>query len=376
MPLASTIGNQANFPVDKLHYDAASDQVISELATIDRVAPVNADDVATALENINMSRRIIHSRDGLPLEIAETNPGASTTVLHNSTYTSSLQNPGNAAHLAISGAEGLNQDVNRVYATSPGNGGTVYFSSQERKRIAKGRATDEDGELLPTIAGMGEALSDAGVHPTLLTADSAGTLVNRGLMQWLPQGQVEAVFEKGSPGMRTLRLAHLAAHMLVTENVFNSRQHSRETLDPDAITPELEAATKERLPNIFNSLSGNAMIAVAQSVRPNSKATKLLTDLRGFSKGPSNGNPGVEETLRALYRQPDAKITYHAPLGDIFVGGNDVAIRAFLGHVATQLVAAGLSPANHEALLVPGTHNDHARYPTLRRSTEHYAFTR
>jgi hypothetical protein len=376
----ASIGNLDPFPVRVLYF-GEYDFLNSQAIRIERQPAQSADDTARALDDINRSwRLIIDPVTELPFETASVNPTAEFTILHSSTYTSSLlTNVGNAAQLARAGD--YMHNTHRVYVASPGNGGSVYFDQKERQYIRKyGRYTwSDDGRIvaLPTIQALSRALRHANIEPAALTADSAGTTTNRALAAHLPPGSIRYIYEKGTPGIRDHNWLHLAAHMLIVENVLHSRTHRSTTRDPDAITPQLLAETQQALPNIYASNTRATSRASVRAVRQVHQIAKLLTDAQGFGRGLHTGDPLINDTLIALQHQPEAMITYHCATHDPFIAGHvPAAIVSYLMRLdyLTRMNGTGRTKVN--AVIVPGSHNDHAYYPALRRSVEHWAFTR
>ena len=293
-----------------------------------------------------------------------------------STFTSSISgNPGNAVELAENAA--LHPDRQRVYIASFGNGGSVYWDSKEVKHIKKtGRFTYGGSEALPTLAALTRALKSADFIITRLSANSAGGAHATALMGALPEGQVTHAYLKSRPNITNHRLGILWGAGVLLGDIIDDRKYARASDDPWKLTSDVVKDAVAHMPDIYSKEVQNRHKSVLQKARSSHKASKMWNDLLSFSRGgPEKDYPAVSDTIQALQNQPEALLTLHFPAQDRLYESMPIEAMEFI-NIAHFIGGTALADGQIEALVAPGKHRDHTKYPGLRWAAEKYAFGR
>lgn len=351
------------------HSDIKVDRIILEPPAI------STDAYHQNLDDINRSfRTITDKKTGKQFEVAVANAGAPADDgidAELSTFTSSISgNPGNAVELAENAA--LHPDRQRLYIASFGNGGSSYWDTDEQKHIRQtGRFVRPTGEALPTVQALARALKAADYIITRFSTNSAGGAHATALMSALPEGQVSHAYLKSRPNVSNHDPGLLWGLGILINDIRDDKKFEAESHDSWKLTPEMVKAAKTHMPEIYKS--GRAK-DLRRKAGGSHKISKMLTDLQAFSNGGADKNyPAQYDTRAAMQRQPDAKITLHFPVQDSLYNHIPLEVVEFINVLRGVGVAA---IGNLDALVMPGRHRDHTKYPRLRWSAENYTFSR
>lgn len=331
-----------------------------------------------ALDEISTSWRIIRDPiTGKKFEIAETGLGVDPEEgidAEFSTYSSSISgNAGNAAEFAWHSM--VNPGRRRLYVATMGNGSSDNFTNGELAHLRKtGRLTWEDKHgktvALPTIRALYGALKEEDLsNVQRISTDSFGGSIATALMSELAPGQVTHAYMKGRTNIRSHSAPALAWKMLIQENLVNSKRNQAETTDPWSLHRNngvVVAVAKLWLANIYEQKHERAA---------GSKFKQLASYLIGLSRGQGQDGspaPAVVDTVAALRRQSDAKVTIDMPKGDLLYAGKAEQYAERVVRDLGTLVVGNMA----EVVISSGTHNGHGYYPMQRDASERYAFTR
>jgi hypothetical protein len=295
-----------------------------------------------------------------------------------STFTSSISgNPGNAVEFAENAA--LHPDRQRLYIASFGNGRSCYWTADEQKYIRQnGRFTRDDGEALPTLESLARALKAAEFVITRFSTNSTGGAYATGLMAALPEGQVTRAYLKSRPNISNHPARVIWGLGMLIGDIRDDRKFDKASKDPWKLTKEMVEIAEENLPKIYSDESENVHYTFLQKAASSHRLQKMLTDLTALSRGNTIDHPAAWDTLRALQQQPDALVTHHFPESDKLYKNLPAEAVGYLlttynlGRMAAAQVASG----QIQALIMPGAHRDHTKYPGLRWAAENYAFAR
>lgn len=369
-------GNAAEFEVTKLWFP--NGHVSEESIIIPRVTPPTDYRYRRALHDINGSWTVAEDEETgqqFEMSLANTDADFSGGVdLEESTFSSSLSNnPGNAVEFAENSAR--HPERPRFYVASPGNGKSSYWTPAEQRYIkTTGRFTDEAGKPLPTIAALARVLRQADAPVTRISTNSAGGAYATALMSALPEGQLTHAYIKSRPNISDHPARLMWGASVLVGDILDDRRHARESRDPWRLTKDRIEAAKAALPRLYGNGEQNEARQVPEATKTHG-LKKMYTDLLALSHGQTYGqvNPAAKDTGLALRQQPDALLTYHFPTGDRLYNS-----RTDIERFMEQVRQLGGMAARHnvQALVVPGTHRDHAAYPTMRWSMETYSFAR
>ena len=130
------------------------------------------------------------------------------------------------------------------------------------------------------------------------------------------------------------------------------------------------------MPDIYSKEVQNRHKSVLQKARSSHKASKMWNDLLSFSRGgPEKDYPAVSDTIQALQNQPEALLTLHFPAQDRLYESMPIEAMELI-NIAHFIGGTALADGQIEALVAPGKHRDHTKYPGLRWAAEKYAFGR
>jgi hypothetical protein len=342
---------------------------------------ISRDNYYQALEDINRSFTVVADPedDSKVFEIGRANldaPLENGIDAEISTFTSSLSgNLGNAVEFAENAA--LHPDRQRIYIASLGNGRSSYWTDEEQRHIREtGRFTYSVGEPLPTLKSLARALNSSDFKVTRFSTNSMGGAHATGLMAALPEGQVTHAYLKSRPNIshHPAKIAWGAA--IVIGDALDDKKLDKASRDPWKLTGEMIEDAEEKLPNLYSEAAENRYKTFADKAASSHAFRKMLTDLTALSRG--DGQPAAVDTVRALQQQPEALITHHLPLADrLYKDLPAEAIRYLLTTYALGGAAvANIASGQIEALIMPGAHRDHTKYPHLRWATENYSFGR
>ncbi len=290
-----------------------------------------------------------------------------------STYNSAISsNPGNAVEFAEHAA--LRAEKPRLYIASAGNGFSSYLSAEEQRYVkTRGRFTydDFDGDrpitkAIPTIRALKRALESKGVVTDRLSSNSSGANMLTALMYELPEGTVTHAYMKGRPNLVDQSAIALGYRMLVLETRANNKNKER-SKDEWALIDEMVDEAKTKLKPVIDSIDAERLGKLAM-------VAKLRTDCVAYSRGPDPRRkgrlPAAYDSVRALHRQPDAKVTWHFTSRDRLYTVEPHRPEQFIRYVS----ALSRDSNNVTGLVTNGSHADHTHIPSLRWSAEEFAF--
>ena len=376
-------GNSQRFGVDRITYDTAHQNVKTQEIVVPRVSDVDTDRYWQALDDINSTWGVIKDPiTAKEFEIAMANlsaPRDNGLDVELSTFTSSISgNPGNAVEFAENAA--LNPDRQRLYIASLGNGRSGYWTSEEREYVqAHGRFIDPDGNPLPTIASLKDALEYADLTPTRLSTNSTGGSIATALMAALPEGQVTHAYIKSRPNISDHPSRLLWGAGVLLGDILDERKFKKASKDPWRLTGDMIDEAKGRMPGIYSEEAHNQHKTFRQKAGSSHKLGKMITDLTAASHGGQTHDfPASRDTARAIEQQPEAFLTYHFPSEDrLYASLDDIHQFLLKTHfVGSVAVREAIIAGRVELLHMPGRHRDHTQYPAMRWSMERYAFSK
>lgn len=375
-----------NFPYRTELVRFVGGEMVTKEVTLEQVT-IERGDYERALDEINETYGAIEDPDtGKQYEIAIVNshvPAEEGFDVEFATERSSLtNNPGNAPEFAANSA--VHPGRKRIYVAAPGNGLSSDFDPQEHRYIRRtGRLIGEDGEPLPTFAGLPRAMEAAGllVDPIIgkgihFTGNSAGGAYAKGLMVALESGSVTRGYAKNIPGVTNHRLGLLWTAAAFGRDILDDMRSSKRSHDQWKLTPEIVKEAVARLPRIYGPDSHNRQQTKPQQAVTSHTPNKLITTAMMLARGgAAKDHPAAADTAAVLDRHPGALITNHFSLYDRLYS-NRRDMHQFLEQVHRL---GGLATDNRVEIVVmimSGTHRDHTAYPHMRWAAETRAFAR
>lgn len=320
------------------------------------------------LEEIAQSTRIVWTGAGASL-VSEANLHAprDKAMLHIGTYSSGIpSNPGNAWEFAALARR--YPDIRQVYMTPPGIGSSTPLSAKEMRHADKtGRFTweDRDGKTvpLPTFAGMGMALQQAGLRVTRIGTDSSGGNHAMALGMAMPEGQVTHVFASERPGLVNLSTFAIVKAMLLDENIINSKENRAlgGKYDPECLTDTMIMEAK----NVLEAAADSPNMKDVLDNKVGHGAKTLWTNLHALRRGPKGiSDPKAFDTNAFIDHQPNARITFGVAEKDPLYRNPETARRA--AGLLLQRLTVPSGSGDVAAVIIPEmTHAYNTHFPGL-----------
>lgn len=271
------------------------------------------EDFKIRLKEINKTHKIIKDDyTGRAFEIAIVNENRlkDGVVLMPSTMFSSLtQNPGNAVELAAQGA--ATPHTARVYVAFPGNGGSDSLSRPDRRYFADtGRFTKDDGKALGSISALVRALSEEKISVKSISTNTEGGRFGLGIMAALPTNSVASAYFNGLPGIYSLQDEPWITTMIKEDHKDQLDRRNEEDKEQYKITDSRVEEAKYYLSEVYKrNRYCLRLVRTYVHAMPNilacTYAFNAHDDLNKIDK-----HAVINDTLAALNRQPNAKITF------------------------------------------------------------------
>lgn len=285
-----------------------------------------------------------------------------------SSFSSSMDNPGNAFEIALRAA--MNPDRSYTYVASAGNGVTSalsnrrhsvsYYDGSElhREKELRYYATHgsmlihEDGARprpLPVIRGLDLALKELGITPNRGRGDSGGNIPLGAHLAAFGEN-VDSVDLNVRTNIADRTLWQLGYGMLYVESQKNGPHHTEHTADPLSVPlwDELSRQVKEEF--------------YPADLQPQKSGAMLIANIRGFTRGPNAGDPLMQDMTALLRRNPDANLLFTNGRDDPLHSGTDIDGR--MRSIVTDL-SAETSGKVTAAIVDDVGHGLHTFYPQL-----------
>jgi hypothetical protein len=329
---------------------------------------ISENSIRGKLEEIDKTHRIIVCGDGsYAFEIAIVNANATgRTRLFCATARSGItRNPNNAYELALRGLADENCRIVYVGSGKSGFGPEGNLSESERRYLMKsGSLIERDsGEPrpFPLVKALQEGLTGAGVEdPEEAYSESAGRALSDALC--VAFRGIRKVRRNAALGVVDLSRIELARRY--ADEGRRLAQNEANSPDLHKVNRRTEQLALESMPRVYGTDTPRAR------ARGIASEAQIWAATRALSRGPTKGDPLLEDALAVAHTNPAVQFIYVAPELDLIAGGEFQRKR-------WDDIAARVSAIGGAAICIYhpewATHGWHGAYPAIDQALDKVA---
>ncbi len=244
-----------------------------------------------------------------------------------------------------------------AYIASMGMGISSALTNSEQRYFRKyGRLLYEDDgktQALPVVHALARVLDSADIAVDSLYSDSSGAVFTLAYGAMYGAGTIKTAHQNVRPGLWDKNPLQLAKDMVFIEPR-RSKKIAQKSPDLLRMRKEVIDFTTQHLGSTF----------AERQYHPKKSLAMMGSYAVGLGRGPSSGDPLVEDNIAFVRTNPDARVVFSFGRQDPLTSGGDLDAR--VDHIVYAVSAEGGKVT--AAIVEDGSHSIQTHYPQFLRS--------